>query len=187
MITIGQGTIGIIIFVILQILKYILHKFQYVFLLQSNNKFLSILESSIYTAFDIIILKNLAGTSIEIALIASLVANGIATYLSMLYSEKHLIEKVFEYEIVLRTDEDAGRMEDILIEKRFKYLRQTGTYKMMTFYVFTVRAYDKNGSKILNNIIDEMRNGDISRVRYTVITTNTIREDNKKFVEEKEN
>lgn len=92
-ISIGQGTIGIIIFIVLQILKYILHKFQYVFLLQSNNKFLSILESSIYTAFDIIILKNLAGTSIEIALISSLIANGIATYLSMLYSEKHLMKK----------------------------------------------------------------------------------------------
>lgn len=78
-------------------------------------------------------------------------------------------------------------MEDILIEKKFKYLRQTGTYKMMTFYVFTIRTYDKNGSRILNKIIDDMRAGDISRVRYTVLTTNTVRSDNQKFVDEKEN
>lgn len=177
----GISIVSIIIYFIIKLIESLLHDFKYVFFLSSTSILRAIIIADIYAIFNNHVIKSIGTYDIVIVDIVTVICVSVSIWASMSFSQKHLKEYIYKFEISIKSD-------DICEEIKRQFKKQNIPWKQYFYYYennkeneigdtkyneLQVYCFNKHQSTKVENLIKMYP---YKEVKYTKINTNNYRD-----------
>ena len=171
----------IILFSIISLVAVLLHDFKYLLFLNGNNKIKAVTVCGVYNLFNTIVVKHIAGVDLIISCIVVTVTAMISMWIAMSYSEKHIKEYVYKFEITTKNENCKTALEEWFKDNNVPYKRfwyffnndkkdEQGDTK---YHEFDIYAFTKEHSKKLTQYLNTFDKKD---VKYMKLNTGNYKE-----------